>query len=233
TLDLGISNSIFSDLSDVATYFTTLDEETTVTIGGVSVTTGDGVDYSETGNGLEHISVVVTNSVDAIAYDLTILTHNDVPPALTSFTVGGVDGTIDPSEGTITLDLGISNSIFSDLSDVATYFTTLDEETTVTIGGVSVTSGDGVDYSETGNGLEHIAVVITNSVDAIAYDLTILTHDDGTGLTTVNADLVAIKYYNIQGIEVANPVENHLYIVKKIYSDHTVKTEKIIINKLK
>ncbi|MDR0834727.1 MAG: hypothetical protein LBN93_11195, partial [Candidatus Symbiothrix sp.] len=215
TLDLGISNSIFSDLSDVATYFTTLDEETTVTIGGSSVTTGDGVDYSETGNGLEHVAVVVTNSVDAIAYDLTILTHNDVPPALTSFTVGGVDGTIDPSEGTITLDLGISNLIFSDLSNVATYFTTLDEETTVTIGGVSVTSGDGVDYSETGNGLEHIAVVVTNSVDAVAYELTILTHND------VPPALTSFTVGGVDGI--IDPIEGtitlDLGISNSIFSD--------------
>ncbi|MDR0833415.1 MAG: hypothetical protein LBN93_04410 [Candidatus Symbiothrix sp.] len=609
TLDIPASNPIFANLSDVATFFTTLDDETTVTIGDAPATTGDGIDYSETGNGLENIPVVLTNGVGEITYNLTIrkyigfsvlyplnqtttvkptiegnvtasdetfsdaeiqgyttldasitvVTNSDriqrvqppdgdnfpaetdvnpdryvqftvtpdvgyslsidsiglyvgsgaggsigcsirtskssdfsdyetlggylsgsmtgnliypvssteeklvgegetlyirayfwnsvanlkyfliknvmiagkvtelpPPPSLTSFSVSGVNGSIDPSEQTITLDIPSSNPVFANLSNVATFFTTLDDETTVTIGGVQVTTGDGIDYSETGNGLENIPVVLTNNVGETTYALTIRKYtafsvvyplsstttvtptitgkvtaaderflnaaaldyastasiilpseeviesalssvqrcglpdnavwpqetelnadryvefavspktgatlivdsiglyvggatsggikfavrtstspdfstyntiiersgstanvngsvypgsftqkqtiadgetlyvrayfwqtgtastrrflikdvaiagkvlsgdDDGgdpTGLITVvdnHADLVAVKYYNIQGIEVANPVEHHIYIVKKIYSDHTVKTEKII-----
>lgn len=51
-----------------------------------------------------------------------------------------------------------------------------------------------------------------------------------TAITAIDnsAELVAIKYYNLQGIEVVTP-EKEIYIAKKMYSNNTVKIEKLII----
>lgn len=61
-----------------------------------------------------------------------------------------------------------------------------------------------------------------------------LTDTDESGTPTgINADLsddpvVATKYYNLQGVEIARPAQNRLYIVKKIHASQRTETAKII-----
>jgi hypothetical protein len=98
-------------------------------------------------------------------------------PTLASFTVGDANGTIDHEAKTITVDADFSHSPFSNLSNVLTGFSAQDDETTVTIGGATANTGDGIDYSGTGYGIENIPVVLTNIMGSTTYFLTIRKYD--------------------------------------------------------
>ncbi len=43
-----------------------------------------------------------------------------------------------------------------------------------------------------------------------------------------DAELVAERYYTLEGIELAQPLTNGLYIKSSVYSDGTVKTSKVL-----
>jgi hypothetical protein len=48
-----------------------------------------------------------------------------------------------------------------------------------------------------------------------------------------NDPLIAIRYYNLQGVEVQQPQENGIYLIKKIYASQKTETLKIFYNKQK
>lgn len=64
-----------------------------------------------------------------------------------------------------------------------------------------------------------------------------LVHFAEGGFTTVtdfpfaSDELISIEYYTLQGLKVAEPLENGIYIVKKIYESKRIESEKIIFNR--
>jgi M6 family metalloprotease-like protein len=55
-----------------------------------------------------------------------------------------------------------------------------------------------------------------------------------TGLININVDngkIVDVRYYNLQGLEITQPVENSIYIVKTIYESNRVETTKTLFKK--
>ncbi|MDR0230659.1 MAG: hypothetical protein LBI82_00870 [Dysgonamonadaceae bacterium] len=55
-----------------------------------------------------------------------------------------------------------------------------------------------------------------------------------TGLFKISADkgkIVDVRYYNLQGLEISQPVENNIYIVKTTYESNAVETTKTLFKK--
>ncbi|MDR0231015.1 MAG: carbohydrate binding domain-containing protein [Dysgonamonadaceae bacterium] len=55
-----------------------------------------------------------------------------------------------------------------------------------------------------------------------------------TGLINAKADngkIMNVRYYNLQGLEITQPVENNIYIVKTIYESNKVETTKVLFTK--
>ena len=73
-------------------------------------------------------------------------------------------------------------------------------------------------------------VVFTNP-NGQSVPLSINIETGPTGLFKISADkgkIVDVRYYNLQGLEVKQPVENNIYIVKTTYESNAVETTKVI-----
>ncbi len=77
------------------------------------------------------------------------------------------------------------------------------------------------------------AMIATKGVDAA--DLRSVTVEEQEtaigGVDVANDQVIEIRYYNLQGIEIPEPATNGIYIVKKIYESKRVEIVKTFINK--
>jgi hypothetical protein len=64
------------------------------------------------------------------------------------------------------------------------------------------------------------------SVVTVVYELS----RTQTALATLENELIDIKYYTLQGIEILNNKANGVYIVKKRYKSGKAVTDKVLIN---
>ncbi|MDR1738707.1 MAG: hypothetical protein LBR66_07840 [Candidatus Symbiothrix sp.] len=73
--------------------------------------------------------------------------------------------------------------------------------------------------------------VYTITIATVSADVTIDIASTNTGLYDVVPQVVAVKYYTLQGMEVRQPSQDGIYIVKRIYDNQQTKVSKEIIRR--
>ena len=172
-----------------------------------------------------------------IEYDASTTTYDTNPncilPVLETMTVKWSTAEIDQTAKTIRVTINSQATGFGSLSWVETYATVADDETTVTIGGVTLDLnlvtpdlGNGIDYSALGlvkeGTVSDIPVTLTNSAGTVTYYLTItdeFTTALGEGATT--APTLA-RCFSVTGIQIDCKSQG---IVIQQYTDGSVKKE--------
>ncbi|GHU68199.1 hypothetical protein FACS189413_04520 [Bacteroidia bacterium] len=86
-----------------------------------------------------------------------------------------------------------------------------------------------VDFSTPLPADDQVQVLVYQTGKTVSYPVTAII-SRGTDIQSVieTDPIISMRYYNLQGMEIAHPKNNDIYIVKKIHASQKEKTEKIL-----